>query len=320
MPSPNPLARAKLPQLPLAVIKQLGGTSASGCTYSAAELAALPIDHSVSPVEMMGGETAAKARWDEIPACEARSLLRRPQSAGSRGEPAACRPIFILVTSPPTRSSTAWPNRKTGTPDRLAEKATGRREGWWGMGEAAEAFIDQLVTWREVGLNCCATQAAYDRYESLPDWAKATLAKHAGDPRPYVYTLDDLAAGRTHDRLWNAAQGQLVREGQMHNYLRMLWGKKILQWTASPEESLRIMIELNNRYALDGQDPNSYSGIFWTLGRYDRPLGTGATHLWHGSLHDLGEHGPERSGLAGTSNAMQARTTEANSLRCRVEP
>jgi deoxyribodipyrimidine photo-lyase len=153
--------------------------------------------------------------------------------------------------------------------------ATGRgaREGWWGVSPAAEGFLDQLVTWREVGFNMCAHRPDYDQFASLPDWARATLARHADDPREYVYTLQELAESRTHDPLWNAAQRQLVREGRMHNYLRMLWGKKILQWTATPEDALAAMIDLNNRYALDGRDPNSYSGIFWTLGRYDRPWG-----------------------------------------------
>ena len=159
------------------------------------------------------------------------------------------------------------------SPGKLAEKANGSREGWWGMSEPAEAFLDQLVTWREVGYNCCAYRSDYDKYQSLPPWAKATLAKHAIDKRSYLYTLDEFAAARTHDRLWNAVQRQLIGEGQIHNYLRMLWGKKILEWTASPQEALDIMVELNNRYALDGQDPNSYSGIFWILGRYDRPWG-----------------------------------------------
>jgi deoxyribodipyrimidine photo-lyase len=90
---------------------------------------------------------------------------------------------------------------------------------------------------------------------------------------PGVGKTQEFETARTHDALWNAAQGQLLREGRMHNYLRMLWGKKILEWTASPQEALEVMIELNNKYALDGRDPNSYSGIFWVLGRYDQPWG-----------------------------------------------
>ena len=87
------------------------------------------------------------------------------------------------------------------------------------------------------------------------------------------YSLKEFESGNTHDPLWNAAQIQLLKEGRIHNYLRMLWGKKILHWSSGPEKALHIMIELNNKYALDGRDPNSYSGIFWVLGRYDRPWG-----------------------------------------------
>ena len=129
------------------------------------------------------------------------------------------------------------------------------------------------MTWRELGYNMSSHRDDYDQYESLPDWVQATLAKHEGDPREQVYSLDEFATAATHDPLWNAAQTQLVREGRIHNYLRMLWGKKILEWSATPRDALATMIELNNRYALDGRNPNSYSGIFWTLGRYDRPWG-----------------------------------------------
>jgi deoxyribodipyrimidine photo-lyase len=157
--------------------------------------------------------------------------------------------------------------------DRISTKATGSRSGWWGMSEAAEAFLDQLITWRELGFNMCSKLHNYDQYESLPPWAIHTLRVHRRDGRPYLYDLKAFEAAATHDPLWNSAQMQLVREGRIHNYLRMLWGKKILQWSKSPQKALDIMIELNNRYGLDGRDPNSYSGIFWVLGRYDRPWG-----------------------------------------------
>jgi deoxyribodipyrimidine photo-lyase len=158
-------------------------------------------------------------------------------------------------------------------PERLALRSNGSRSGWWGMSVSAESFLDQLITWRELGFNCCHWRENYDRYESLPAWSRKTLGGHTGDRRPYQYALDEFANAETHDRLWNAAQTQLLIEGRIHNYLRMLWGKKILEWTRSPEEALGVMIELNNRYALDGRDPNSYSGIFWCLGRYDHPWG-----------------------------------------------
>ena len=159
------------------------------------------------------------------------------------------------------------------TPEQLGTKATGKRTGWWGVSPDAESFLDELITWREVGYNMCSVNENYDRYESLPDWAIKTLKDHEGDYRPYLYSLEELENSRTHDPLWNAAQRELVREGRIHNYLRMLWGKKILEWTPNSREALEIMIELNNKYALDGRNPNSYSGIFWTLGRYDRPWG-----------------------------------------------
>ncbi len=104
----------------------------------------------------------------------------------------------------------------------------------------------------------------------LEQWARETLRIHENDPRPFQYSYAEFREARTHDKLWNAAQNQLRTEGIIHNYLRMLWGKKILEWSSSPQEALDIMIDLNDRYALDGRDPNSYSGIFWCLGRYDR--------------------------------------------------
>jgi deoxyribodipyrimidine photo-lyase len=119
----------------------------------------------------------------------------------------------------------------------------------------------------------CSKVRHYDRWDSLPDWALQTLDEHALDPRPHLYSLDQLQQATTHDPVWNAAQRQLLEEGRMHNYLRMLWGKKVLEWSRRPEDALQVLIELNNRFAVDGRDPNSYSGIFWVFGRYDRAWG-----------------------------------------------
>jgi deoxyribodipyrimidine photo-lyase len=124
-----------------------------------------------------------------------------------------------------------------------------------------------------LGFNVCRFRDDHDRFSSLPPWARATLEDHADDPREYTYTMEEFERAETHDPLWNAAQNQLRREGYIHNYLRMLWGKKILEWSPSPEAALHTMVHLNNRWALDGRDPNSYSGIFWVLGRHDRPWG-----------------------------------------------
>lgn len=164
-------------------------------------------------------------------------------------------------------------NQENWTPDQ-ASPANGKNHGFWNTSEAAEAFLDQVLTWREMGFNLAFREPEkYDKFESLPDWAKATLAETADDERPYVYSLEAFESATTHDELWNAAQRELVRTGVMHNYMRMLWGKKILHWTKSPLDALQIMEHLNNKYALDGRDPNSYSGIFWVLGRYDRAWG-----------------------------------------------
>jgi len=156
---------------------------------------------------------------------------------------------------------------------RLSLKPSGKRSGWWGLSVAAEAFVDELVTWRELGYSFCRHRPDYADYGGLPDWARATLEQHADDERPYLYSYEQFRAAASHDPLWNAAQRQLLQEGRIHGYLRMLWGKKILEWSPSPREALEIMLDLNDRYALDGRDPNSYSGISWCLGRFDRAWG-----------------------------------------------
>ncbi len=157
-------------------------------------------------------------------------------------------------------------------PAGLVASGNGSREGWWGASPSAEAFLDQVVTWRELGFNLTSHRPGdYDRYASLPAWARASLDAHASDVRPVRYSRSQLEGARTHDDVWNAAQRELVREGRMQNYLRMLWAKKLLEWSKSPEDALGLAIDLNNRYAVDGRDPNSYSGIFWSFGRYDRP-------------------------------------------------
>ncbi|HEJ83368.1 MAG TPA: deoxyribodipyrimidine photolyase, partial [Desulfobacteraceae bacterium] len=120
----------------------------------------------------------------------------------------------------------------------VSEQSSGGKRGWWGLSEGAEAFLDQLVTWRELGFNMCLLRPDYDRFESLPDWARQSLREHERDIRPYLYRLPDFEQAETHDPLWNAAQGQLRRKGVIHNYLRMLWGKKILHWSKSPAEGL----------------------------------------------------------------------------------
>ena len=163
--------------------------------------------------------------------------------------------------------------RESWHPGRLGP-VTGSRAGWWGLSAAVESFLDELVTWRELGQGFSHFRPDdAERYNALPEWALATLGKHATDRRPVLYTLAELEAARTHDPVWNAAQTELVRTGRMHNYLRMLWGKKVLEWSPTPPEALQILFHFNNKYAVDGRDPNSASGIMWTFGRFDRPWG-----------------------------------------------
>lgn len=156
-------------------------------------------------------------------------------------------------------------------PARLSPNG-GKREGYYRLDAAREAFLEQLVTWRELGFHVAHHRPDFAAYGSLPEWARKTLDEHRADPRPVLYDLATLARAATHDPLWNAAQRELLETGTIHNYMRMLWGKKILEWSASPEEAFRVLVELNDRYALDGRDPNSYSGIGWVLGRFDRPF------------------------------------------------
>ena len=151
-----------------------------------------------------------------------------------------------------------------------SEPNGGKNSGFFRGHSYVESFLDELITWREVGFQFAHHRSDYDRFDSLPDWVKKTMNEHDQDPREYVYSLEELAQSKTHDPIWNAAQTELRTQGVMHNYLRMLWGKKIIEWTGSYEQALDVLIELNNRYALDGRDPNSYSGIFWCLGRFDR--------------------------------------------------
>lgn len=146
----------------------------------------------------------------------------------------------------------------------------GSTGGFFNGDDNVDGFLDEVITWREVGFHFAHHEPDYDKYETLPDWALKSLEKHKDDPREYIYDLEELAQSQTHDEIWNAAQTQLREEGIIQNYLRMLWGKKVLQWTPNAETALAYLIELNNRYAIDGRDPNSYSGIFWIFGRFDR--------------------------------------------------
>jgi deoxyribodipyrimidine photo-lyase len=134
------------------------------------------------------------------------------------------------------------------------------------------SYLEELLVRRELAMNFVEhAEDDYDRYDTLPGWARRTLADHAEDDREHLYTDAELVAAETHDPYWNAAMREMVHTGYMHNYMRMYWGKKILEWSASPEEAFDRALHFNNRFFLDGRDANSYAGVAWCFGLHDRP-------------------------------------------------
>lgn len=264
-PRADPFARLELPglALPDELTRRWSPTIPT-------DLSTLPIDHTVRPAGD-GGSVAAGRRLAHF----LESIFPTYLDTRNRIDPdssSGLSPYLHFGHLGAHQAFHAVARREGWEPDALG-RAGGKKQGFWGMSEGAEAFLDQLVTWRELGFNWCAHRDDYADYESLPGWARATLAKHAGDPRPVVYTPAQLEAAATHDPLWNAAQTQLVRDGIIANYLRMVWGKKILEWSPTPQIALETAIYLNDRYALDGRDPNSYTNLLWLFGRHDRPWG-----------------------------------------------
>ena len=273
-PDEHPLAPLRrgprLAHLPAAVVKRWPPAGDEVLSGDHRILAAFPINHDVAPVAMTGGPRAAKRRLDTFVDRQSRRYAEdhnHPDlDATSRMSPylhfghISAHEIFVALVT-----HESWTSRKLGG------RAGGRREGWWGLSPSIEAYLDQLLVWRELAFNTCEYVPDYQRAHTLPDWARRTLEEHAGDPRPHRYTLAQLESASTADEVWNAAQRQLVAEGWFHGYLRMLWGKKIYEWSPSPSAALDRMESLMNRYSLDGRDPNSYAGYMWVLGRYDRP-------------------------------------------------
>ncbi|MGV3484812.1 MAG: deoxyribodipyrimidine photolyase [Planctomycetaceae bacterium] len=274
-PKANPLSRLKLPPLGDIDAKILKRWPAADFRdlLDRRGISEISIDHAVGPAEgAVGGPVEAQRRMRQFFS----ERLERYDTDANHPDGHATSGLspylhFGHIAAHEIISRTL--ERENWTPDRAASPQ-GKRSGFWNLTKSSEAFLDQILTWRELGFNFCHREPGrFDQYESLPDWALKTLEAHAGDERPAVYSIDQFEHSQTHDVLWNAAQRELVSTGTMHNYLRMLWGKKILHWTETPQQALQVLIELNNKYALDGRDPNSYSGIFWTLGRYDRAWG-----------------------------------------------
>ncbi|MFX0088861.1 MAG: deoxyribodipyrimidine photo-lyase [Candidatus Hodarchaeota archaeon] len=134
-----------------------------------------------------------------------------------------------------------------------------------------DAYLEELIVRRELSINYVFYNLKYDSFDGIPEWAKKTLKQHEKDQREYIYTLKDLENARTHDPYWNAAQKEMVSKGKMHGYMRMYWGKKIIEWSRTPEKAFEVAIYLNNKYELDGRDPNGFTGIAWCFGKHDRP-------------------------------------------------
>jgi deoxyribodipyrimidine photo-lyase len=213
-------------------------------------LGRLELDRSVPPVPLFtGGTTAAKKM---LAAFIADSL---PTYAAHRGQPQTndvshmskylhfgqISPVYIALE---------------------LRKAAG--------GENTEAYLEELIVRRELPMNYVFYQPDYDVYASQPEWARRTLADHAGDERPYLYTQDQLEQAETHDPYWNAAMTEMKVTGYMHNYMRMYWGKKIIEWSKTPEAAYRTTLYLNNKYFLDGRDANSFANVAWVFGQHDR--------------------------------------------------
>lgn len=137
--------------------------------------------------------------------------------------------------------------------------------------KGTEVYLEELIVRRELAMNFVNYNPQYDAYASLPLWAQKTLNAHENDPREYLYSLKELEKSQTHDPYWNAAQKEMVLCGKMQGYMRMYWGKKVLEWTEKPEKAFEILLHLNNKYSLDGRDPNGFAGVAWCFGKHDRP-------------------------------------------------
>lgn len=268
-------------------------------------VAGLPLDQTVTPLPNdPGGSAAGRKRLtgflrNKLPQyAEERNLPDDPATNSASGLSPYLH--FGHVSIEDVIAKTLQTTGKW-TPDELNLK-TRNKDDFFCRDANVNSFLDEAITWRDVGYHwhyCRILENAGSKTKSwqagnhhprfnfatmdfsqgyddtldfvLPEWAKATLKKHADDRREFVYTLEQFENADTHDELWNAAQLELVHTGRIHNYLRMLWGKKVLEWSGSPEEAYRTLEHLNNKYALDGRDPNSYTGILWCFGLFDRP-------------------------------------------------
>ena len=215
-------------------------------------VASCEIDHTIAPVpHTRGGSVAGYERWATFRDRRLKRYARERNNA--------------LRADAVSRMS-AYLHYGQVSPFRLAREAADVG------GDGATKFLDELLVWRELSYSWCFHRDDHDQLTALPDWAIESLRDHQGDPRPDLLSWETLARGRTGEPLWDAAQTSLIIHGELHNNLRMTWGKALLNWTKDPEDCLQKLIDLNHRYALDGRDPNSYGGLMWCFGLFDRPF------------------------------------------------
>lgn len=212
------------------------------------------IDHSVAPIHHTpGGSTAGYHRWTLFKEHGLESYHAKRNNAAIRFPNGVSR-------------LSAYLHHGHVSPFQIA------REAFLSNSEGSKKYLDELLIWRELAFNLCFHHENVHTIDALPSWARQSLLAHASDPRPALYSMEALERGETDDELWNVAQKSLLIHGELHNNVRMTWGKAILQWTQSPQHALDVLIHLNHKYALDGSDPNSYSGLLWCLGLFDRPF------------------------------------------------
>jgi deoxyribodipyrimidine photo-lyase len=252
-------------------LEALNGEKIEVTTDWAAVRDAIKVDESVLPIDMVPGESAAnKALQDFISG-------RLNGYAAKRNDPNAAG----------TSRLSAYFHFGHLSPQRAALEVASS-----GRGEDQEAYLEELIIRRELTDNFCLHNPHYDTLQGAPAWALKTLEEHRQDVRSHLYSYDQFEQAKTHSQLWNAAQKQLLKSGYMHGYMRMFWAKKILEWSASPEEAHSIVLKLNDRYQLDGRDPNGYVGALWSIaGLHDRAWKTRAVY---GSIRYMNENGCRR--------------------------
>jgi len=226
-------------------------------------------DDSVPPGHFIGGYSQAKKRLDVFLRDRIHGYAEFRNHPGMQHF-SDLSPYLHFGQISPSEISLRALDQFDARPEQMSDliKSKGNHEP--GYRDLA-AFLEELIVRRELSCNFCHYNHAYDEFQSLPSWAKTTLYDHLADPRPHEYSLDRLENAQTDDHYWNLAQREMLVTGKMNNYMRMYWGKKLIEWLPDPELSYRLMLWLNNKYELDGRDPNAYAGVAWCFGKHDRP-------------------------------------------------